>query len=336
MNIKPLIRWFQSNKRELPWRKNKTPYKVWISEVMLQQTTAVAVIPYFEKWMKRFPNIKALAEADLSDVIKQWEGLGYYSRARRLHSAAQKLVDQYQASLPSTYEELKNIEGLGPYTIGAILSFAFEKKAPAIDGNVIRVVTRLERISEDVSKAHTKKTIHNFLEQHLPEKDSHIAMEAFIELGAVICKKKPSCGLCPVRLSCKAYEHKDMEKYPVKPKRKAQVHLKRIVTIITFQDWILVKKELNKTKVMADLYEFPYFEKDSKSPDIFKYFKKPLIFSKELDSVIHHFTHHKVHLSPKWYKACERPDIEGYLWYEKSQLFNLPFSSGHKKILLNL
>ena len=157
MQIKKLLQWFLANKRDLPWRKDRTPYAVWISEVMLQQTQVVHVIPYFERWMEKFPTVEKLAKASLDEVIKIWEGLGYYSRARNLHVAAGQLLKYHNGKVPSCKEELKKIKGLGPYTIGAILSFAFQKKEACIDGNVKRVMARYFAICDDIGIAVSRR-----------------------------------------------------------------------------------------------------------------------------------------------------------------------------------
>lgn len=331
-----MVRWFEKRARPLPWRENKTPYRVWVSEVMLQQTTVKVVIEYFERWMERFPTIEALSCASLEEVIKLWEGLGYYSRARRLHSASKKIMSKFQGKIPETYEELKEIEGLGPYTIAAIQSFAFQQKAAAIDGNVIRVVTRLARIQEDIALAKTQKEIKQLVLEWLPKKKPYIAMEALIELGAMICLKKPLCGQCPIRMSCESFHHKDMECYPQKRKKRQTICLKRTVVIISHEEAFLVRKETDKIKIMADLFEFPYFDKsieDFLQEKLFQPFAKKLRLIKKIDSVIHYFTHHKVTLFPLCYQSDERPDIDGHVWINREDLNKLPFSSGHKKIL---
>src|ERR1700722_10190653 len=179
-DIDSLKDWFVREKRDLPWRENPSPYAVWISEVMLQQTQASVVIPYFERWMARFPTVAVLAEASQGEVIKMWEGLGYYSRVRHLHQAAKDLMYRYAGDLPRTREGLEGIKGIGPYTRGAILSFAFHQKAAAVDGNVLRVLARYFAIEEEIEKA--KKSITELTESILPEEEPWIVMEGLIEL----------------------------------------------------------------------------------------------------------------------------------------------------------
>jgi A/G-specific DNA glycosylase len=200
--ISQLHEWFEANQRDFPWRVQKTPYRVLVSEIMLQQTRATVVVPYFEKWMEMFPTVQALAEAPLEQVIKAWEGLGYYSRARRLHAAAIYLVLKFGGSLPETKEDLASIPGLGPYTVGALLSFAFQKRAPAVDGNVARVLARYFLIEENIQKATAKRKLEQLAEKFLDEKKPWVTAEALIELGASICSRKPQCEVCPLQQSC--------------------------------------------------------------------------------------------------------------------------------------
>ena len=189
--------WFLQSQRSFPWREDRSPYSVWISEVMLQQTQARVVIDYYQRWMKKFPDIEHLARAPLEEVIKQWEGLGYYVRARNLHKAAQYLVEHHQGIFPSSRELLEKIPGIGPYTVGAILSFAFHQKAAAVDGNVIRVLTRLFAMQEEVQTQSSKKWLWKCAENLLPEKEPWILVEGLIELGATVCTLKPKCSQCP-------------------------------------------------------------------------------------------------------------------------------------------
>ena len=198
-DIEALKAWFLKEKRDLPWRENASPYWVWVSEVMLQQTQVSVVVPYFIRWMKKFPTISALAAAQCEDVIKTWEGLGYYSRARNLHKGAQTIVSNYNGKLPKTRNELLAIKGLGLYTANAILAFAFKKKAAPVDGNVRRVLARYDGVYESIDKTKVQKEIQSRAEKLLPERQSYLISEALIELGALICKKKTQ--LCPMPLS---------------------------------------------------------------------------------------------------------------------------------------
>ena len=323
--------WFQNSKRDLPWRDCPTPYAVWVSEIMLQQTQVSVVKDYYLRWMVRFPTVESLASATIAEVIKMWEGLGYYSRARHLHSAAQFLMDNYRGMLPSSKEELAEVKGLGPYTIGAILSFAFHQKAAAVDGNVIRVLTRYFAIEDDVQQTGTMKKIWEIAEQVLPEEESWLVVEGLIELGATVCKRQPICGECPMRLGCSAYRQGIQQQLPKKGKKVEITSLSRNVFVIIYNDELLVKKG-KEGKVMADLYEFPYSDRKKKG------FPLPIAAKKikYLSEVEHRFTRYKVTLHPTLWKAIERFELPDYDWISWQKLKQYPFSSGHRRILKEL
>lgn len=325
-----LKEWFIAEGRELPWRGNPTPYQVWISEVMLQQTQALVVIPYFERWMARFPAIDLLASAPLEEVIKLWEGLGYYSRARYLHEAAKLITSQYGGELPQSEEELQKIKGLGPYTIGAIRSFAFHKKAAAVDGNVARVLSRFLLIEEEIDRSSTQKLLREKLLELLPDSEPWLIMEALIELGAQICAKKPRCARCPLQEECLAYQKGRELELPRRGKRPPTTQLKRTVFVILHKNEVLVRYEKEK-KIMQGLYEFPYLEGEGVSAQ--EAFDLGLQFQRELPSVEHSFTRYRAELFPSVWSASERKEVEGCEWIEFAKLASLPFSSGHREIL---
>lgn len=326
--IEKLKVWFQGARRQLPWRENPTPYRVWISEVMLQQTQAAVVQDYFLKWMKRFPTVHALADASLDEVMKMWEGLGYYSRARHLHAAARFLVENYGGTIPSSKEELSEIKGLGPYTIGAILSFAFHQKIAAVDGNAIRVLARYFAIQDDIQKSSTRRKIHQLAESLLPHVEPWLVVEGLIELGATICKRIPLCINCPLNRECSAYNTGLQRELPKKGKKVEITLLKRRVFIIVHINELLLKKG-EEGKVMAGLYEFPYIDQRKKG--------FPFSFSAKritpLSAVEHHFTRYKVTLYPSVWKALRKVEVPGYEWISWQQLAHCAFSSGHRKIL---
>ncbi len=333
-----LKNWFIDEKRDLPWRNNPSPYQVWISEVMLQQTQVSVVIPYFERWMKRFPSIQHLAEASLDEVIKLWEGLGYYSRARNIHEAAKYVLEMHQGVLPSSKEDLAKIKGLGPYTVGAIQSFAFKMRAAAVDGNVVRVLSRYFLIEDDISKGKTIDKMRTLLQEKLPDDEPWIISEALIELGATICQKKPRCDVCPLKKTCKAYMQGKAHLLPVKSAKVKYEKLYRSVGIVNFEDSYLVKRG-EKGQIMSDLYEFPYFEKCEPHfiPDYFKkQFGVSLKYVQEHPKVSHSFTRFQVELTPFQYKARAKIPVQGYEWRSIAEIQKLPFSSGHRKILSKL
>jgi A/G-specific adenine glycosylase len=330
--IDSLKSWFKSVRRDLPWRKSSDPYAIWVSEIMLQQTQVFVVKDYYLRWMARFPTIAALAEAPLEEAIKMWEGLGYYSRVRNLHEAARFLIDNCRGELPSTKEELKQIKGLGPYTIGAILSFAFHQKAAAVDGNTLRVLARYYGILDDIQKSSTLKKIWEIAEEILPEYEPWIVVEGLIELGATICKRDPSCFLCPLRGRCWAYNQGSQGLLPKKSKKIEITSVSRQVFVIAYEGELLVKK-VEAGKVMADLYEFPYLDAPKKKDFPFPFPAKKL---KSLPEVKHSFTRFRVKLFPTLWKALEKIEVSEYEWIPWQEVNKYPFSSGHKRILNHL
>ncbi len=316
--MKKLKEWFLENKRDLPWREEKTPYRVWISEVMLQQTQVAVVIPYFHRWMKKFPTLEALGRASIEEVIKAWEGLGYYSRARNLHKAAQEILIQHEGEIPSDSERLSALPGFGPYTVGAVLRFAFHQRAPAVDGNVIRVLSRYFASLKDTTQ---RKHYESLAEMVLPREESWVVMEALIELGATVCQKKARCLECPLKTDCRAFLEGKADELPVKKKGPETIYLEWQVAIIVCGEEVLVRQE-KEAKVMEGLYEFPYGEIELKLQKI-----------KTLPLVKHGFTRYNVTLYPSIYHAEAKQQVLGCEWKKWSDLESLPFSSGHRRIL---
>jgi len=335
--VKELKRWFLANRRDLPWRESPSPYRVWISEVMLQQTQVSVVIPYFLRWMEKFPTIELLAKAPLEQVIKLWEGLGYYSRARHLHEAAGFLVQRHGGELPSDPKLLQEIKGLGPYTIGAIRSFAFKERSAAVDGNVIRVLSRFFAISAEIDQKVTRK-ITALAEEMLPEKEPWLVTEGLIELGALICTKEPSCQECPLRDRCTGFRHGLERKLPNKKKRVETTFLRRSLAIVECGGYFLLVKG-ERGQVMSDLYEFPYLPHEETSfekltADFAALLGISLKFQKAYPTEQHSFTRYRVTLFPYHFRA-ETLHEKGN-WVEQDRLHTLPFSSGHKRVLAML
>jgi len=255
--VPKLITWFKSNKRDLPWRHNRTFYRVWISEIMLQQTQVQTVIPYYLRFMERFPTVNDLANAPLDDVLKHWEGLGYYSRARNLHKGAQYLQNSLNSKFPESYEETIKIPGFGPYTTAAVLSFIYNKKHAVMDGNVIRVISRLTAVSDDMRHEKNKQLIQAIVNKDIPESNPAHFNEALMELGATICTpKNPQCTLCPIRDCCRAFSIKKVEMFPFKSK-KPKVPIKtRDVTIFYFKNALLIEQRPTD-QMLGGLWKFP-------------------------------------------------------------------------------
>ncbi len=327
--------WFENEKRELPWRVDLSAYAVWVSEVMLQQTQVSVVIPYFERWMIQFPKIESLANASQESVIKAWEGLGYYSRARSLHEGARYVVNHHQGVFPHTEEELSQIKGLGPYTIGAIRSFAFHQRAAAVDGNVMRVLSRYFLIQEDISKTKTIKELRKIALQILPEHESWIVNEALIELGATVCSKKPKCSHCPLKPTCKGFSKGLTDSLPIKTKQTKTEVLYRAVAVIFCEDFVLLKRG-KAGEIMQDLYEFPYFESIGKDLHLSDYMHEwsslDIKYQSTIEPISHSFTRYRVSLFPKVFSCVERKVIKDCFWIPMEGISELPFSSGHRKV----
>jgi len=256
-----LISWYKREKRDLPWRLNQDPYRVWISEIMLQQTRVDTVIPYYNRFMEKFPDIKALAEADEQNVLKAWEGLGYYSRARNLQTAAREVMALHDGSMPSVPKLLGALKGIGPYTTGAISSIAFGHPEPAVDGNVMRVLSRILEVDEDIALPKTRKTFEAFVRLLISKEDPSSFNQGLMELGALICTpQSPMCLFCPVQAHCRAWESGRQLELPVKSKAKKKKTICYAALLTTNPEGkILIEKRPSKG-LLAGLWQFPMIE----------------------------------------------------------------------------
>ena len=256
-----LIGWFEMEMRDLPWRKDQDPYKVWVSEVMLQQTRVDTVIPYFTRFLEKFPTIEALAKADEDQVLKAWEGLGYYSRVRNLQSAVKEVHENYEGKVPDEPKEISSLKGVGPYTAGAILSIAYGKPEPAVDGNVMRVLSRILLIWEDIAKPSTRKVFEEAVRALISHENPSYFNQALMELGALICTPtSPSCLLCPVREHCQAFEAGAQTELPIKTKKKKQRPVELVSAVLRDKDGRVLIRKRPGTGLLANLWEFPSAE----------------------------------------------------------------------------
>jgi A/G-specific adenine glycosylase len=256
-----LISWFKAEQRDLPWRKDQNPYKVWVSEIMLQQTRVDTVIPYFNRFIEWFPTIETLAEANEDKVLKAWEGLGYYSRVRNLHSAVKEVNEKYNGEVPNTPKEIAELKGVGPYTAGAILSIAYGIPEPAVDGNVMRVLSRILSIWDDIAKPSSRKVFEQAVRELISHKEPSAFNQALMEVGALICTPtSPSCLLCPVRDHCQAYYEGVQNELPVKSKKAKQRDVQLAAAILTGQDGKLLIHKRQAKGLLANLWEFPNVE----------------------------------------------------------------------------
>lgn len=256
-----LITWFSREQRDLPWRKDQDPYKVWVSEIMLQQTRVDTVIPYFNRFIEKFPTIDALAFADEEDVLKAWEGLGYYSRVRNLQTAVKEVNEKYEGIVPDTPKEITSLKGVGPYTAGAILSIAYSKPEPAVDGNVMRVFSRILSIWLDIAKPSSRKVFEEAVRNLISHENPSYFNQALMELGALICTPtSPSCLLCPVREHCQAFEEGVQTELPIKSKKKSARKLNMAAAVLFTEDERVVIHKRPGKGLLANLWEFPNFE----------------------------------------------------------------------------
>ncbi|BCB02768.1 A/G-specific adenine glycosylase [Bacillus sp. KH172YL63] len=256
-----LISWFEKEQRDLPWRKDQDPYKVWVSEIMLQQTRVDTVIPYFNRFIEKFPTIEALASAPEDDVLKAWEGLGYYSRVRNLQTAAKEVHEKYEGIVPDSPKEISSLKGVGPYTAGAILSIAYGKPEPAVDGNVMRVFSRILSIWLDIAKPSSRKVFEEAVRNLISHENPSYFNQALMELGALICTPtSPSCLLCPVREHCQAFEEGVQTELPIKSKKKAARKLNMAAAVLLTEDDRVVIHKRPGEGLLANLWEFPNFE----------------------------------------------------------------------------
>jgi A/G-specific adenine glycosylase len=255
-----LLSWFQLQARDLPWRRTRNPYHIWVSEIMLQQTQVATVIPYYERFLAQFPTIKALAEAPQEQVLKAWEGLGYYSRGRNLHAGAIRVLEAHSGAVPDTWKALKALPGIGDYTAGAISSIAFGLAVPAVDGNVMRVLARWFLIQEDIALLATKRRIDAIAQALVPQEVPGAFNEALMELGATVCVPSvPRCGLCPMTAHCRAFAAGLQGNLPIKAKKTALREVTLAVALISLNGRHLIVRRPNEG-IWAGLWGFPTFE----------------------------------------------------------------------------
>lgn len=269
-----LLLWYRRQKRDLPWRMNRDPYRIWVSEIMLQQTRVDTVIPYFENFMRKFPTVQALAEAPEEEVLKCWEGLGYYSRARNLQTGAREVCERYGGIIPDDKASVAALKGIGPYTSGAIMSIAFNRPEPAVDGNVMRVLSRYFCLEDDIAKASTRVKIEKLAVSLIPEGAAGDFNQALMELGALVCTpKSPSCLPCPVMEHCAARLAGRELELPVKTKAKPPRPELRVAAIVEgngqYAGKVLVRRRPDKG-LLAGMWELPHVLVDKEHAALFK------------------------------------------------------------------
>ncbi len=259
--VKPLLSWYDGHARVLPWRENRHPYRVWVSEIMLQQTRVEAVKPFFERFIKALPDVKSLAECPEDELLKLWEGLGYYNRVRNMQKAAQTVMEQYDGAFPADYEKLLSLPGIGHYTAGAIGSIAFDIPMPAVDGNVLRVLARVKASYEDILKQSVKSSMEKEVRKIIPADRAGDFNQALIELGAIVCvpNGKARCGACPLASCCMAREKGIVDELPKKKAKKERRLEQKTVLVLREGDRVGIRKRSAKG-LLAGMYELPNLE----------------------------------------------------------------------------
>jgi len=334
-----LIRWYKSHHRNLPWRDTQDPYKIWVSEIMLQQTTVPAVLPYYRKWEKLFPDMESLSRTPLQKVLKAWQGLGYYQRVKNLHQASRIIIKKFKGQIPPDYDELKKLPGFGPYTTAAVLSFAFNKPYPVVEANVRRVIMRLLSIQQEISPKNDKFLI-PFLESHLPRKKPGIFNQALMELGALVCRpKNPRCLLCPITEYCQAYQTGDQEVIPA-PKKRNYQKIEAVIGIIWKKGKVLIQKRPSPG-LLADLWEFPGGKRmadETLEKALDREIKEELsaeVAEKKFLTKVHHaYTQFQVALHAYECRLKNGPRLnKRHRWVTLRAIRRYPFPSGSAKII---
>ena len=345
-----LLQWFRKNARPLPWRKHYRPYEVWISEIMLQQTQMETVLPYFNRWMKAFPTIESLARADEKKVLKLWEGLGYYSRARNLHESAKLVVKKYNGVLPQEYDAILSLKGIGRYTAGAIASIAFNQEKPIVDGNILRVLSRVYAIKKPIDVEKNKEIFWKLEEQLIPKGQARYFNQALMELGALACHtENPLCRSCPIAGSCVAFKQNKAESYPVRKNRKKMVKVEASAVVLSKDGKYLIQKR-PLGKIMGGLWEFPEWKlahgvklpigkiKEKTIGLARKEFNLDLTDLKHLGPIKRNYTHHNETLHVYSINLLDSENgfktkrAWPHAWISKREFQIYPFSSAHAKI----
>lgn len=355
-----LLAWYDENKRDLPWRRSKNPYHIWVSEIMLQQTRVDTVIPYYERFLEWFPTVESLANAAEERLLKAWEGLGYYSRVRNMQIAAQQIMSEFEGKFPSTYEGISSLKGIGPYTAGAISSIAFNLPQPAVDGNVMRVLARLFEVNHDIGNPSNRKIFQAMMEVLIDPNRPGDFNQALMDLGSDIeAPVNPRPEESPVKEFSAAYQHGTMDRYPIKaPKKKPiPIFLKALVVQNSQGQFLLEKNE--SEKLLAGFWHFPLIEVDEFSDqtqdlDLFSQVAEPILelgpspqesFEQDYDlevdwqdlrfeEVKHIFSHRKWHIQIIAGRVAETQEYvdREVLWLSPEEFSNYPLAKPQQKI----
>ncbi|MCR5460394.1 MAG: A/G-specific adenine glycosylase [Acetatifactor sp.] len=297
---KPLLKWYDGNRRILPWREEPTPYRVWVSEIMLQQTRVEAVKPYYERFMRMLPTVKALSEAPEETLLKLWEGLGYYNRVRNLQKAARVVMERHGGEMPADYDALLALPGIGNYTAGAIASIAYGIPKPAVDGNVLRVLARVRADGRCISEEKVRRAVEAELEKAMPKDRPGDFNQAMMEIGACVCvpNGQPHCEQCPLAAICKAREEGTVLSYPRKEAKKARTSEEKTVLVIRDEGRVALRKRPAKG-LLAGMYEFPCLPGKISEREVIKYLSEngmKVLRILPMGETKHVFTHKEWHM----------------------------------------
>ena len=340
-----LLDWFSKNARDLPWRRTRDPYAIWVSEIMLQQTQVKTVMPYWEHWMRELPTIEAAANASADKIHKLWEGLGYYTRARNLQKAARLILERHGGKFPKKFEDVLALPGIGRYTAGAICSIAFNQPMPILDGNVIRVLTRIFGIKKNPREKETNAFLWQLAGQLVQNSKlktksskpccSHLN-QSLMELGALVCaSRNPRCQICPARKLCVAFRENRVDKLP-NLGRRTTATTRHFVAFIVGRDGKFLVRQRPAGVVNAHLWEFPNFEINGSTQDAKAIFNSAFDFEPEeiqsLCKLKHSITRYRITLEAFYVRLPKQPEISEGIWLPHSRFDSLAFTAAHKKL----
>ncbi|EIQ82617.1 UNVERIFIED_CONTAM: A/G-specific adenine glycosylase [Streptococcus canis] len=351
-----LLNWYDQEKRDLPWRRTKNPYHIWVSEIMLQQTQVVTVIPYYERFLKWFPTIDKLAKADEERLLKAWEGLGYYSRVRNMQKAAQQIMVDFDGVFPSSHQDISKLKGIGPYTAGAIASIAFDLPEPAVDGNVMRVMARLFEVNYDIGDPKNRKIFQALMEVLIDPDRPGDFNQALMDLGTDIeSAKNPRPDESPIRFFCAAYLHGTYDKYPIKEPKKKPRPIEVQAFVIENTEGALLLEKNTQGRLLGGFWSFPIMETSfiSQQLDLFEdkaqvlervsqisefeksYALKPKWTERVFPMVKHTFSHQKwtIALTEGLIAQQQLPKEKELAWVKLEDMTNYPMATPQKKML---
>lgn len=309
-----LLNWFEEHRRDLPWRDTDDPYKIWVSEIILQQTRVVQGLSYYYNFITRFPTVKALAEADESQVLKVWQGLGYYSRARNMHAAAKSVIREQNGTFPSNYDDIRRLKGVGDYTAAAIASFAFNLPYPAVDGNVLRFTARYKGLFDNIATAATRKKVTEICQQWMPADQAGTFNQAMMEMGAIQCvPANPDCEQCPFQSTCYAFRHHCTNTLPIKEKKNS-IKDRFFHHIVYLKGNQIIIQKRTGNDIWKGLYEFPLVETSDSHFDLIAFLQKKNLHCNGGPQIAlqkdHLLSHQRIHFTFHIINTLKFPPLE--------------------------